>query len=71
MMYRFMLVGIILAAAIQKEAWIDGNEAEALEIRVLESDTRNLTLFHRSDLVFAVLYSFLVVQGLILTLISL
>ncbi len=43
---------------------------EGLEIRVLESDTKNLQLFDRSDLVFAVFYGVLFLWGLILTLIS-
>ena len=44
--------------------------AEAVEIRVLESDTHDLTLFDRSDVAFAVLYGVLFLWGLILTLIS-
>jgi hypothetical protein len=43
---------------------------ERLELRVLESDTKNLHLFDRSDLVFAVFYGVLFLWGLILTLIS-
>ena len=43
---------------------------QGLEIRVLESDTKNLTLFSRSDFAFAILYSVLFLWGLILTLIS-
>ena len=44
--------------------------AEGLEIRVLDSDTKDLTLFSRSDIAFAVLYSVLFLWGLILTLVS-
>lgn len=44
---------------------------ERLEIEVLESDTKGLTLFDRSDIVFAVVYSALFLWGLILTLVSL
>jgi hypothetical protein len=43
---------------------------EGLEIRVLESDTKDLTLFYRSDIAFAILYGVLFLWGLILTLIS-
>jgi hypothetical protein len=43
---------------------------EGLELRVLESDTKDLRLFDRSDLVFAVFYGVLFLWGLILTLIS-
>ncbi len=43
---------------------------EAVELRVLESDTKGLTLFSRSDLVFALLYGVLFLWGLVLTLIS-
>lgn len=46
------------------------NATEPVELRVLESETRDLTLFDRSDLVFALLYSVLFLWGLILTLIS-
>jgi hypothetical protein len=46
------------------------NNAEGLEIRVLESDTKNLTLFDRSDIAFAILYGVLFLWGLILTLVS-
>jgi hypothetical protein len=48
----------------------DEKSAEGLEIRVLESDTKNLTLFDRSDIAFAILYSVLFFWGLILTLVS-
>ena len=41
--------------------------AERLEIRVPESDTKDLTLFDRSDIIFAVLYSILFLWGLILS----
>jgi hypothetical protein len=44
--------------------------SEDFEIRVLESDTKDLTLFNRSDFAFAILYSVLFLWGLILTLIS-
>jgi hypothetical protein len=44
--------------------------AEPVELRVLESETKDLTLFNRSDLVFAVLYSVLFLWGLIMTLAS-
>ena len=50
---------------------MEKKEAESPEIRVLESDTKDLTLFSRSDLAFAVLYSVLFLWGLVLTLISL
>ena len=50
---------------------MEDKEAVSLEIRVLESDTKDLTLFNRSDLAFAVLYSVLFFWGLVLTLISL
>lgn len=50
---------------------MEKKEVESLEIRVLDSDTKDLTLFHRSDLAFALLYSVLFLWGLILTLISL
>ncbi len=43
---------------------------EPIELRVLESETKDLTLFSRSDLVFALLYGFLFLWGLVLTLIS-
>jgi hypothetical protein len=43
---------------------------EGLEIRVLESDTKNLKLFSRSDFAFAIFYGVLFLWGLILTLIS-
>lgn len=43
---------------------------EDVELRVLDSDTKELTLFDRSDLVFALLYSILFLWGLVLTLIS-
>jgi hypothetical protein len=43
---------------------------ERLEIRVLESDTKNLSLFDRSDVAFAILYGVLFLWGLILTIIS-
>ena len=43
---------------------------EGLEIRVLDSDTKDLTLFSRSDITFAILYSVLFLWGLILTLVS-
>ena len=43
---------------------------EDFELRVLDSDTKELTLFDRSDLVFALLYSILFLWGLVLTLIS-
>ena len=43
---------------------------EGLELRVLESDTKNLRLFDRSDLVFAIFYGVLFLWGLVLTLIS-
>jgi hypothetical protein len=48
----------------------DEKSAERLEIRVLESDTEKLTLFDRSDITFAILYSVLFLWGLILTLVS-
>ena len=43
---------------------------EDFELRVLDSDTKGLTLFDRSDLAFALLYSILFLWGLVLTLIS-
>jgi hypothetical protein len=46
-------------------------EDERLEIQVLQSDSRDLSLFDRSDLFFAVLYGVLFLWGLVLTLISL
>ena len=48
----------------------EGKHDQGLEIRVLESDTRDLTLFSRSDFAFAIFYSVLFFWGLILTLIS-
>ena len=50
---------------------MEKKNAENLEIRVLESDTKDLMLFHRSDMAFALLYSVLFLWGLILTLVSL
>jgi hypothetical protein len=47
------------------------NHAERLEIRVPESDTKDLKLYDRSDVIFAILYSILFLWGLILTLIAL
>jgi hypothetical protein len=44
--------------------------SERFEIRVRESDIRDLTLFDRSDIAFAILYGVLFLWGLILTLIS-
>ena len=46
------------------------HQAARLEIHVPESDTRDLTLLDKSDLVFAILYSLLFIWGLVLTLIS-
>ena len=46
------------------------NPTEPEELRVLESEIHGLTLFDRSDLFFALLYSVLFLWGLILTLIS-
>ena len=46
------------------------DQASRLEIHVPESDTRDLTLLGRSDLVFAVLYGLLFIWGFVLTLIS-
>lgn len=40
------------------------------EIQVLESDCRDLTFFDRSDVAFAVLYGFLFLWGLVMTLIA-
>lgn len=48
----------------------EDKEVEGLEIRVLESDTKDLTLFDRSDIAFAILYGVLFLWGLVLTLIS-
>ncbi len=50
---------------------MEKKKEESLEIRVLESDTKDLTLFSRSDLAFAVLYGVLFFWGLVLTLVSL
>jgi hypothetical protein len=52
------------------ESMNEENGAEGLEIRVLESDTRNLMLIDRSDIAFAILYGVLFLWGLILTLVS-
>jgi hypothetical protein len=46
------------------------NNAERIEIHVPESDTRDLKLLDRSDMLFAVLYSTLFIWGLFFTLIS-
>jgi hypothetical protein len=45
-------------------------QEEKIEIHVPESDTKDLTLLDRSDIVFAVLYGGLFVWGLVFTLIS-
>lgn len=44
--------------------------AESLEIRVDESDTRDLRILYRSDIVFALLYGFLFLWGVLLTLLA-
>jgi hypothetical protein len=46
------------------------NHAERIEIHVPESDTRDLKLLDRSDILFAILYSTLFIWGLCFTLIS-
>lgn len=45
-------------------------QEEKIEIHVPESDTKDLTLLDRSDIVFAILYGGLFVWGLVFTLIS-
>ena len=40
------------------------------EIHVPESDIKNLIIFHRSDIVFAVFYGTLFIWGLVLTYLS-
>ncbi len=46
------------------------NKTERIEIHVPESDTRDLRLFDRSDILFAVLYGTLIIWGVCFTLIS-
>lgn len=46
------------------------NQTKRLELRVLESETKDLKLFDRSDLAFAILYGVLFLWGLVLTLIA-
>jgi hypothetical protein len=48
-----------------------GSESERIEIHVPESDTRELKLLDRSDIIFAVIYGILFFWGLIFTLITL
>lgn len=50
-------------------AKIDSN-SERIEIHVPESDTRDLKLFDRSDILFAVLYGTLIIWGVCFTLVS-
>jgi hypothetical protein len=45
-------------------------QGDDVEIRVSESDIRDLKILDRSDLVFAVLYGVLFIWGLVLTLLS-
>jgi hypothetical protein len=46
-------------------------ERPRIELSVPESETRDLTILSRSDLVFAVLYGVLFLWGLIVTLVAL
>ena len=50
---------------------MDSPQRRGTELRVPEAQTRDLTLLDRSDVVFAILYGFLFLWGVIMTLAAL